>query len=83
MTHGLSRPYCSICARACSIGILGLRLGSSGSPVISITVHNVLALVQALYSGPVVCVGFPACTMCASFGEPEKIFSATGMRLSG
>ena len=46
-TQGLSRPYFSICSLAHSALTRVLRLGSSGSPVISVTCHSRRSLVQA------------------------------------
>ena len=68
-THGLSRPYFSICSRAHSALTRVARLGSSGSAVISVTCHSRRSLVQARHSGPSRWVGLPACTMWPSTHE--------------
>ena len=81
-THGLSRPYFSICSRAHSALTRVARLGSSGSAVISVRCHSRRSLVQARYSGPSRWVGLPACTMWPSTHEASAA-SAAAITASG
>src|SRR5579883_2903922 len=81
-THGLSRPYFSICSRAHCAEMRVARFGSSGSPVISVMCHRWRSLVQARYSGPSRWVGLPACTMWPSLHE-ESAASAAAITASG
>jgi hypothetical protein len=40
ITHGLVRPYCAMLRRASSMSMRGERFGSSGSPVMRMTVQR-------------------------------------------
>ena len=82
MTHGFDRPHSWMDSLAQSILTLGALLGSSGSPVISMTCHRFLDFVTARYSGPSSRVGFPAITILDSIPEPNAASAAT-MTASG